>query len=100
MANKDKARHLENLWKQAAQTYCLTSRQVTMAKKLQLNPKNFSKYAGGNKQQSWKKPLGVFIEKLFVKKYPNSPEGQEAKQERQARKRQRKQIRREKKIQK
>ncbi len=71
MSSKDRARHKNQLWQEAAKRHHLTDDHIEMGKKLGLNPKNFSKYAGSNsmKNQRWKKPLAQFIEKKFAKKY-------------------------------
>ncbi|HEC38231.1 MAG TPA: hypothetical protein ENI29_08340 [bacterium] len=55
-------------WTLAKKKYHLTARQIEMAKKLGMNPKKFGRYAQ-NKSQSWKEPLGCFIEKCYDKRF-------------------------------
>ncbi|VEP16409.1 conserved hypothetical protein [Hyella patelloides LEGE 07179] len=89
MNSKSKAKKNQALWNDAMTKYKLNERHVAMAKRLNMNPKNFSRYAtpkGKRKQQGWKLPLPQFIEKTFAKKYPHSPEGQRAIAQRRARK--------------
>ncbi len=78
MPNKNKGQNKKELWTEAAKKYHLTQNQVMMAKKLGLNPNNFAKYAGNSgKKKTWKKPLSEFIEKMYMSKYPESPEAQQ-----------------------
>ena len=42
-----------------------------MARELGLNPKKFGGYAN-HRQESWKRPLGEFIEYLYLKRFKRS----------------------------
>jgi hypothetical protein len=55
-------------WLEARQKYRLTDRQIQMARELGLNPRKFGGYAN-HRQQSWKRPLGEYIEHLYVKRF-------------------------------
>lgn len=52
----------------------LSHSQIQMARELGMNPKKFGKLAN-HKQESWKLPLGEYIEKLYFKSFKRrSPE--------------------------
>lgn len=57
----------EQYWPIAAKKYKLSCRHVDMAKKLGLNPKKLGSISN-HKQQSWKAPLGEFIESIYQKR--------------------------------
>ena len=67
---KDKAKLPAKLqpWLEARQKYRLTDRQIQMARELGLNPKKFGGYAN-HRQQPWKRPLGEYIEHLYLKRF-------------------------------
>ena len=61
-------------WIEARKKYHLSHPQIQMARELGLNPKKFGKYAN-HKQESWKLPLGEYIERLYLKRFKKqSPE--------------------------
>lgn len=55
-------------WFEARQKYRLTDPQIQMARELGLNPRKFGGYAN-HRQQPWKRPLGEYIEHLYVKRF-------------------------------
>ena len=55
-------------WLEARQKYRLSDRQIQMARELGLNPRKFGGYAN-HRQQPWKRPLGEYIEHLYVKRF-------------------------------
>lgn len=55
-------------WLEARQKYRLTDQQIQMARELGLNPRKFGGYAN-HRQQPWKRPLGEYIEQLYVKRF-------------------------------
>ena len=52
----------------ARQRYHLTHAQIQMARELSLNPKKFGGYAN-ERQEPWKRPLGEYIEHLYLKQF-------------------------------
>ncbi len=63
-----KREKVKDPWTTAKIKYCLTERQIEMAKKLGLNPKKFGKLTP-NKSEQWKEPLGSFIERCYNKRF-------------------------------
>lgn len=59
------------IWLEARRRYHLTDRQIQMAQELGFNPKKFGGYANSG-QESWKRPLGEFIEHLYLKRFKRS----------------------------
>jgi hypothetical protein len=55
-------------WIEARQRFRLTDAQVQRARELGLNPKKLGKIAN-HRQEPWKSPLPVFIERLYVKRF-------------------------------
>lgn len=55
-------------WLEARQKYRLTDTQIQMAKELGLNPRKFGGYAN-HRQESWKRPLGEYIQHLYLKRF-------------------------------
>lgn len=55
-------------WLEARQRYRLTDAQIQMARELGLNPKKLGGYAN-HRQESWKTPLGEYIEDLYFKRF-------------------------------
>jgi hypothetical protein len=55
-------------WTDARQRYHLTHAQIQMARELGLNPKKFGGYAN-HRQEPWKRPLGEYIEHLYLKRF-------------------------------
>lgn len=56
------------IWIDARKKYHLTDAQIQMAGELGLNPKKFGGYAD-HRQQRWKRPLGEYIEHLYLKRF-------------------------------
>ena len=56
------------IWIEARKKYQLTDAQIQMARELGLNPKKFGSLAN-ERQGSWKRPLGEFIEHIYVKRF-------------------------------
>ena len=56
------------IWLEARKRYRLTDTQSQMARELGLNPKKFGGYAN-HRQQPWKRPLGEYIEHLYLKRF-------------------------------
>lgn len=59
----------EQIWDIARKRYNLSEAHVIKAKRLGLNPKNFSRYGMPSKKQRWKKPLPKFIDDLYAKRF-------------------------------
>ena len=55
-------------WIDARKRYKLSHAQIQMARELGLNPKKFGKLAN-HKQEPWKAPLPIFIEKIYFKRF-------------------------------
>jgi hypothetical protein len=55
-------------WIEARKKYRLTDAQIQMARELGLNPKKFGKLAN-ERQEPWKRPLGEFIEHIYLKHF-------------------------------
>jgi len=56
------------VWIDARQRYRLTHAQIQMARELGLNPRKFGGYAN-HRQEPWKRPLGEYIEHLYLKRF-------------------------------
>ena len=56
------------VWIDARQRYRLTDAQIQMARELGLNPGKFGGYAN-HRQEPWKRPLGEYIEHLYLKRF-------------------------------
>ena len=56
------------VWIDARQRYHLTHAQIQMARELGLNPRKFGGYAN-HRQEPWKRPLGEYIEHLYLKRF-------------------------------
>ena len=55
-------------WIDARKRFHLSHAQVQMARELGMNPKKLGKLAN-HKQESWKLPLPLFIEKIYEKRF-------------------------------
>ena len=55
-------------WIDAQKRYHLSDMHIQMARELGLNPKKFGSI-GNQKQEPWKDPLPVFIEKIYLKHF-------------------------------
>lgn len=56
------------VWIDVRKKYRLSHAHIQMARELGMNPKKFGKIAN-HKQEPWKAPLPVFIEKLYLKRF-------------------------------
>ena len=68
MARKRKIPEKYQVWIDARKRFRLSHAHTQMARELGMNPKKFGKIAN-HKQQPWKAPLPVFIERLYVKRF-------------------------------
>lgn len=62
------------IWLEARKKYRLTDTQIQMARELGLNPRKFGGYAN-HRQESWKRPLGEYIEEIYVKRFKKTKPG-------------------------
>jgi len=76
-------------WFEARQKYHLTDTQIQMARELGLNPRKFGGYAN-HRQESWKSPLGEYIQHLYFKRFKKEQPDRVASLEEQAQEDQRK----------
>ena len=60
--------HKYQIWVEVRRRYNLSHAHIQMARELGLNPKKFGGLAN-RKQEPWKAPLPLFIEKLYRKKF-------------------------------
>ncbi len=69
-------------WIEARRRFHLSHAQIQMARELGMNPKKFGHLAN-HKQERWKLPLPLFIEKCYFKRFgkaqPDDPRPLEAK---------------------
>jgi hypothetical protein len=56
------------VWIDARRRYHLSDAHIQMARELGMNPKKFGKLAN-EKQESWKAPLPIFIENIYLKRF-------------------------------
>jgi hypothetical protein len=56
------------IWIEARKKFHLSHPQIQMARELGMNPKKFGKLAN-HEQESWKLPLGEYIEELYLKHF-------------------------------
>ena len=68
MAKKKKIPIKDQIWIDARKRFRLSDFHIQMARELGLNPKKFGKLAN-HKQEPWKLPLPIFIEKLYFKRF-------------------------------
>ncbi|MBI1770719.1 MAG: hypothetical protein HY200_09415 [Nitrospirae bacterium] len=54
------------IWIEARKKFHLSHPQIQMARELGMNPKKFGKLSN-HEQESWKLPLGEYIEELYLK---------------------------------
>ena len=93
------------IWLEARKKYRLTDTQIQMARELGLNPRKFGGYAN-HRQESWKRPLGEYIEHLCSKRFKKTKpervlsieEQAEEIRRKQAEKKERKRLKREAEI--
>jgi hypothetical protein len=82
------------IWVEARKRYHLTDAQIQMARELGLNPKKFGSLAN-ERQETWKRPLGEFIEHSYLKHFGKAQPDRVLSLEQQAQeKRERKRIQR------
>lgn len=55
-------------WLEAKKKYHLSDMHIQMARELGLNPKKFGGIAN-HKQEVWKAPLPVFLERIYFKRF-------------------------------
>lgn len=58
----------EQAWIEARKKYHLSHAHIQMARELGMNPGKFGKLAN-HRQEPWKVPLPVFIERLYFKRF-------------------------------
>jgi hypothetical protein len=68
MAKKKKLPKKYQVWIDARKRFRLSDAHIQMARELGMNPKKFGKIAN-HKQEPWKAPLPVFIERLYFKRF-------------------------------
>jgi hypothetical protein len=68
MKRKTKIPEKYQNWISVRKKYHLSHAQIQMARELGMNPKKFGSIAN-HKQEPWKAPLPVFIEKLYFKRF-------------------------------
>jgi hypothetical protein len=56
------------IWIDARKRYHLSHLHIQMARELGMNPRKFGKIAN-EKQEPWKAPLPVFIERVYFKRF-------------------------------
>ena len=71
MAKKKKFSTKDQIWIDARKHFRLSDTHIQMARELGMNPKKFGKVAN-HKQERWKLPLPVFIEKIYFKRFKKS----------------------------
>jgi hypothetical protein len=71
MAKKKKIPIKDQIWIDARKRFRLSDAHIQMARELGMNPKKFGKLAN-HKQEPWKLPLPVFIEKIYFKRFKKS----------------------------
>ncbi|MEW6375153.1 MAG: hypothetical protein AB1502_05100 [Thermodesulfobacteriota bacterium] len=68
MSKKNKIPDKYQMWIDARKRYHLSHVHIQMARELGMNPKKFGKIANV-KQEPWKAPLPVFIERIYFKRF-------------------------------
>ena len=68
MAKKAKIPDKYQVWIDTRKKFHLSHAHVQMARELGMNPKKFGKLAN-HKQELWRAPLPVFIEKCYYKRF-------------------------------
>ena len=68
MPNKKNLSPKYQPWVDARKRFHLSHAQIQMARELGMNPKKFGSLAN-HKQESWKAPLPIFIERLYLKQF-------------------------------
>jgi hypothetical protein len=68
MTKKKRIPEKYQIWIDARRRYRLSDVHIQMARELGMNPKKFGKIAN-EKQEPWKAPLPVFIERIYFKRF-------------------------------
>ena len=68
MSKKKRIPDKYQIWIDVRKRYRLSDVHIQMARELGMNPKKFGKIAN-EKQEPWKKPLPVFIEDIYLKRF-------------------------------
>ena len=68
MAKKGEVPDKYQIWIDARKRFHLSQAHIQMARELGMNPKKFGKLAS-HKQEPWKAPLPVFIERIYFKRF-------------------------------
>jgi len=68
MSKKNKNHEKYQVWIDVRKRYRLSDIHIQMARELGMNPKKFGKIAN-EKQEPWKAPLPVFIERIYFKRF-------------------------------
>jgi hypothetical protein len=68
LTKKNKIPDRYQIWIDVRKRYHLSDIHVQMARELGMNPKKFGKIAN-EKQEPWKAPLPVFIERIYFKRF-------------------------------
>ncbi len=71
MAKTKKLSPKYQTWVDARKKFRLSHAQIQMARELGLNPNKFEKMAN-HRQETWKLPIGEYIEKLYQKHFGRS----------------------------
>lgn len=71
VAKKRKIPDKLRIWIDIRKRFHLSHAHIQMARELGLNPRKFGKLAN-HKQEPWKLPLPVFIEKIYFKRFKKS----------------------------
>jgi hypothetical protein len=68
VTKKNKIPTKYQIWVDLQKKYHLSHVHIQMARELGMNPKKFGKIAN-EKQEPWKAPLPVFIERIYLKRF-------------------------------
>ncbi|MDH4220630.1 MAG: hypothetical protein OEW23_17870 [Candidatus Aminicenantes bacterium] len=68
MSKKKRISDKYQIWIDVQKRYHLSDIHIQMARELGMNPRKFGKIAN-EKQEPWKAPLPVFIEKIYFKRF-------------------------------
>ena len=72
MSKKDFIPQKLRVWVDARKKYHLSHAQIQMARELGMNPASFGKL-NNHRQETWKLPLPLFIEELYMKRMGRPP---------------------------
>ncbi len=73
MVKKNRIPAKYQIWIVARQRHKLSNLQIQMVRELGMNPKGFGKL-DNHHQESWKLPLGQFIEECYLKRFGKYPD--------------------------